>query len=55
MWADTVDGSYKNCIYKIGTYYIDSMSPSSMSEASVGGFDVDDEVCETVFKFNAKL
>ena len=57
VWVDTVGGSYKNCIYNMGTYYTDSVSASSMSvsRASVGGFAVDDEVREMVFKLNAKL
>ena len=54
VWADTVGDSYKNCIYNMGTYYVDSVSPSSKNRASVEGPAADYEVRETVFKLNAE-
>ena len=55
VWAGTVSGSYKNCIYGIGTCYADSVSPSSVSGASIRGPAVDDEVYEMIFKLNVEL
>ena len=37
VWADTIGSFYKNCIYGMGTYYADNMSPNSMSGASIRG------------------
>ena len=55
VWADTIGSSYKNFIYDIGTYYVDNVSPSSMSGASIGGSTANDEVHEMIFKLNAEL
>ena len=53
--ADTIGSSYKNHIYGIRTYYVDSVSPNSVSRASIRGSAADDEVHKMVFKLNAEL
>ena len=56
MWSKMVGGAYKNRIYGMGTYYIDCMSPSSVSRASIGGSaTTGEEARKMIFKLNAKL
>ena len=55
VWAETNGGFYKNYIYDMGTYYADSVSPSSVNGASIREFATNHEAIKTIFKLNVEL